>query len=132
MKASRRREQSGRSEVVEFVPRQELDRAEQKIEQQQQEIERQQREIERLKRESERLRRELEAALRAGKRQAAPHSRGEPNSNPKRPGRKPGRNYGRQACRPMPSRVDEQIPVPLPKRCPHCGGGVQSESCEAQ
>ncbi len=132
MKASRRREQSERSEVVEFVPRQELDRAEQKIEQQQQEIQRQQREIERLKRESERLRRELEAALRAGKRQAAPHSRGEPNSNPKRPGRKPGRNYGRQACRPMPSRVDEQIPVPLPKRCPHCGGGVQSESCEAQ
>jgi transposase len=85
-----------------------------------------------LKRETERLRRELEAALRASKRQAAPHSRGNSKANPKRPGRKPGRHYGRQACRPTPLRVDEQIAVPLPEHCPHCGGGVERESCETQ
>jgi transposase len=28
--------------------------------------------------------------------------------------------------------VDERISVPLPERCPHCGGGVASESCQAQ
>ena len=132
MRASGRGERSERCEVVEFVPKQELDRAEQQIEQQQQEIERLLKDNDRLKHESERLRRELEAALRAGRRQAAPHSRGAPKPHPKRPGRKPGRDYGRQACRPIPSRVDEQIPVPLPERCPHCGGGVQPESCEAQ
>lgn len=112
-------------ESIEFVPKRDLDRA-------QQENERLRKEIEHLKQETERLRRELEAALRASKRQAAPHSRGTPKANPKRPGRKPGRRYGRQACRPTPSRVDEQIAVPLPKRCPHCGGGVGPESCQPQ
>jgi transposase len=112
-------------ESIEFVPKRELDRA-------QQENERLRKEIEQLKEETERLRRELEAALRASKRQAAPHSRGRPKANPQRPGRKPGRGYGRQACRPIPWRVDERIAVPLPERCPHCGGGVESESCEAQ
>jgi transposase len=89
-------------------------------------------ENERLKQETERLRRELEAALRASKRQAAPHSRGNPKANPKRPGRKPGRGYGQQTCRPIPASVDERIAVPLPERCPHCGGGVEPESCEEQ
>jgi transposase len=28
--------------------------------------------------------------------------------------------------------VDERIAVPLPECCPHCGGGVESESCETQ
>jgi transposase len=125
MKASDRRRASEPSEVVEYVPRHELDRAER-------EIERLRNENERLKQEAERLRRELEVALRASKRQAAPHSRGKPKSNPKRPGRKSGRNYGRQACRPIPQRVDEQISVPLPECCPHCGGDVQPESCQAQ
>jgi transposase len=92
----------------------------------------QQKEIERLKQERERLRRELEAALRASRRQAAPHSRGAPKRNPQRPGRKPGRRYGEPACRPIPRRVDERITVPVPERCPHCGGGVKPESCETQ
>src|SRR5213593_116740 len=87
-------------EVVELVPRQELDRARRQIEQQQ---------------EIERLRQELEAALRASKRQAAPHSRGELKPNPKPPGRKAGRAYGRRACRPIPPRLDERIDVALPK-----------------
>jgi len=112
-------------ERIDFVPKRELDRAEQRIEQQQ-------REIERLQQEVERLRKELEAALRASKRQAAPHSRGAPKRNPKRPGRKPGRRYGQQACRPIPQRVDEQIAVPLPERCPYCDGGVERESGATQ
>jgi transposase len=113
------------SESIEFVPKRELDRA-------QQENDRLRKEIERWKQETERLRRELEAALRATKRQAAPHSRGRPKANPKRPGRKSGYRYGRQACRPIPAHVDERIEVPLPDYCPHCGGGVESASCETQ
>src|SRR6266516_730620 len=112
-------------ESIEFVPKRELDRA-------QRENERLRKEIERLKQETERLRRELEAALRASKRQSAPHSRGTPKANPQPPGRKPGSRYGRQSCRPIPARVDERITVPLPERCPHCGGGVEPESCETQ
>jgi transposase len=112
-------------ESIEFVPKRELDRA-------QQENEKLRKEIERLKQETERLRRELEAALRASKRQAAPHSRGTPKANPQRPGRKAGRHYGRQACRPTPSRIDEQIMVSLPECCPYCGGAVDPESCQTQ
>jgi transposase len=119
-------------EAIEFVPKRDLDQAQQENEQLRQENERLQRQTERLKQEAERLRRELEAALRASKRQAAPHSRGNPIVQPKRPGRKPGRRYGRQACRPIPARVDERITVPLPEWCPHCGGGVEPESCETQ
>jgi transposase len=117
-----RREQP---DVIEFVPKPELERA-------QQQIEKQQREIERLQRENDRLRKELEAALRASKRQAAPHSRGQLKANPKRPGRKPGSDYGQHTCRPCPPRVDEQINVPLPQQCPHCGGGVEFQRTEAQ
>src|SRR5260370_20948208 len=106
-------------ESIEFVPKRDLDRAKQ-------ENERLRKEIERLKQETERLRRELEAALRASKRQAAPHSRGIPKANPQRPGRKPGRRYGRQSCRPLPARVDERITVPLPDRCPLCGCGPET------
>ena len=112
-------------DVIEFVPKQELERA-------QREIEKQQREIERLQQEIQRLRKELEAALRASKRQAAPHSRGEPKADPQRPGRKSGSDYGQQACRPVPSRIDEQYSVPLPEQCPHCGGGVEFQRSEPQ
>jgi len=111
--------------TLEFVPKQDLDRA-------QRENERLRKQNERLRQENERLRKELEAALRASKRQAAPHSRGRLKGCPKRPGRKPGRKYGRRACRPVPARVDEQIQVPLPEQCPDCGGQVNYESTEAQ
>ena len=119
-------------ESGEFVPKRDLDRARQEIDRLQQQNQRLQQEAERLKQEAERLRRELEAALRASKRQAAPHSRGKPKAHPKRPGRKPGRHYGRRACRPIPKHVDERIEVPLPEHCPHCGGGVEPKSCQAQ
>jgi transposase len=120
------------TESIEFVPKRELDWARQENERLRKRSERLEKENERLKKETERLRRELEAALRASKRQAAPHSRGTLRANPQRPGRKPGRRYGRQACRPIPARVDERITVPLPECCPHCGGGVERERCETQ
>jgi transposase len=122
---SRRPAGNQQPESIDSVRKRELDQAEQQIH-------RQRRQIERLKQEVERLRKELEAALRASKRQAAPHSRGTPKRNPQRPGRKTGRRYGRQACRPIPARVDERIAVPLPGRCPHCGGEVESRDCETQ
>src|SRR5213079_147032 len=53
-------------------------------------------------------------------------------ANPKPPGRKAGRAYGRRACRPLPPRVDEAFHVPLPARCPHCGGGVEVEHTAPQ
>src|SRR2546426_7388717 len=96
------------------------------------EIERLQQENARLKQKIERLEKQLEEALRAAKRQAAPHSRGEPQPNPKPPGRKPGAEYGRHACRPVPRRVDEQIAVPVPEQCQHCGGTVAFQRTEAQ
>src|SRR5216684_2445684 len=132
MKPSGRPAADKHAESIDFVPKRDLDQAQQENEHLRKENERLRRETERLKQETERLRRELEAALRASKRQAAPHSRGNPKANPKRPGRKPGRGYGRQASRPIPARVDERIAVPLPERCPHCGGGVKLESCETQ
>ena len=76
---------------------------------------------EKLVAENERLRRELEEALRGQKRQAAPFSRGKRKKKPKRPGRKRGAEYGKQANRPIPDHVDQEIAVPLPKRC-ECGG----------
>jgi transposase len=118
-------ERKKQPDVIDFVPKRELDRAEQQIA-------KQQREIERLRQENNRLREELEAALRAGKRQAAPHSRGRLKNKRKRPGRKPGRKYGKQACRPIPSRIDETIHVPLPEQCTHCGGGVEFQQQAAQ
>lgn len=119
-------------ETVEFVPKRELDGVQQENGRLRKENEHLKRQAERLQHEIERLRRELEAALRANKRQAAPHSRGNLKADPKRPGRKPGRDYGRHARRPIPRAVNEQITVPLPKCCPHCGGGVEQESCETQ
>jgi transposase len=78
------------------------------------------REVERLRADNARLRSALAEAQRAGKRQAAPFSKGRPTSCPRRPGRRPGRHYGPKAFRPPPERVHEIVPVPLPESCPHC------------
>jgi transposase len=88
--------------------------------------------LERALVENERLRKELEEALRANKRAAAPFSKGEPKVNPKPPGRKPGVAYGQQSTRPIPDRVDEQIRVPLPPRCPHCQGKLIRKDTQPQ
>ena len=90
------------------------------------------REIERLKAENERLRQALEEALRAAKRQAAPFSRRAPKANPQKPGRKAGPDYGRTYRREVPEKVDEVVEVPLPARCPDCGGGVEETGVISQ
>ncbi len=90
------------------------------------------REIEELKAENERLRRALEEALRAAKRQAAPFSRRHPQAHPQKPGRKAGQEYGRAHRREIPDRVDEVVEVPLPSRCPECGGGVEETGVVSQ
>lgn len=96
------------------------------------ELERVERERERLRRENERLRKELDAARRAGFRQAAPFSKGAPRAHPRRPGRKPGPAYGRQGHRRVPPVVNEPYDVPVPRTCPDCGGAVEDTHVTAQ
>jgi transposase len=83
-----------------------------------------QRRVDDLQAENARLGHQLDAALRAGKRQASPFAKGEPETNPKRPGRKPGKDYGTKAHRqpPSPEQIDEIHEAPLPEGCPDCGG----------
>jgi transposase len=90
------------------------------------------RERDRLRRENERLRKELDAARRAGCRQAAPFSKGAPVPRPPRPGRKPGRAYGRQGRRAVPLVIDETYEVPLPRTCPDCGAAVEDTHVTVQ
>jgi transposase len=70
------------------------------------------------------LTRSLEAALRAGKRQAAPFRKGPPKPNPKTPGRKSGDAHGMHGHRPPPppEQVAECHEARLPDDCPHCRG----------
>lgn len=79
----------------------------------------------RLERENTRLKDELEAARRAGARQAAPFSKGAPKRRRRRPGRKPGRAYGRRGQRAVPAVVHETHEVSLPPVCPECGDAVR-------
>ena len=111
---------------------QDRDRLQQDRDRMQQDRDRLQREREQLKREIGRLRQALDATRRAGKRQAAPFSRGTRKAKPKRPGRKPGRRYGRQGRRPVPSRIDETHEAPLPDRCPDCSGRLQRDRIATQ
>jgi transposase len=80
---------------------------------------RQARRIDELRAEVERLKAELEQSRRAGKRQAAPFSKGAPKAHPKRPGRKPGHPPSHRPA-PLPEQVDRTIEVPLPPQCPEC------------
>jgi transposase len=77
----------------------------------------------------------LEARLaelsRAGKRQAAPFSKGPPKADPKTPGRKSGKDYGTQASRPIPTQIDEVLEAPLPDHC-DCGGTILPDEVEHQ
>jgi transposase len=66
----------------------------------------------------------LEAAQRAGKRQAAPFRKADgPAAEPKKPGRRKGRRHGlhRHRAAIPPEEIDERHDAPLPERCPHCG-----------
>jgi len=91
-----------------------------------------QRRLDRALAEIESLKKELEEALRSLKRQAAPFSKGGPKPDPKPPGRKPGSAYGQRASRPVPARVDQQIPVQLPKDSPCCGAPVIYDATKSQ
>jgi transposase len=74
---------------------------------------------------------QLEEARRAGKRQAAPFSRGEPKRAPGRPGRRWGDDHGRHAHREPPGEVDERLDAPLEARC-GCGGEIVEDRVEFQ
>jgi len=73
------------------------------------------------------LQRLLEEARRAGKRQSAPFSKGEPSDNPARPGRKKGKGHGRHGHRMAPAAADRVLDVPAPLVCPGCGGATELE-----
>jgi transposase len=73
----------------------------------------------------------LEEARRAGKRQAAPFSRGEPKQGPGRPGRRSGDDHGRHGHRKPPGEVDEELDAPLGPRC-ECGGEIEEDRIEYQ
>jgi transposase len=112
--------------------RRERDQARQQVEQLEDEKQRLHEKLERLREENERLRNELEAAMRAGKRQAAPFSRGKPKDKPKPPGRKSGKAHSTHHQRPIPDHVDEAIQVNAPAQCPDCGGPLTVERVESQ
>ena len=78
------------------------------------------------------LEQRLEELSRAGKRQAAPFSRGVPKLDPKRPGRKSGDDYGTKAFRAVPPVIDEVHEAPLPVSCPRCGGAVVGSHVDQQ
>jgi transposase len=75
------------------------------------------------------LEKRLDDKERAGKRQAAPFSKGPPQDKPKTPGRKSGKKHGRHGHRPPPPQeaIDETLEAALPEVCPHCGGDIQED-----
>jgi len=84
------------------------------------------------KRRSEHLEKELEAARRAGKRQAAPFAKDRPQGSGRPPGRRAGAEYGTQGRRRVPTTVDETYEAPVPASCPDCGGAVEVTGGTAQ
>ena len=86
----------------------------------------------RWKRRSEHLEKELEAARRAGRRQAAPFAKDRPQGSGRPPGRRAGAEYGKHGCRRPPTRVDETYAAPAPTTCPDCGGAVALDRVAAQ
>jgi transposase len=79
----------------------------------------------------EELEQKLAEALRSQRRQAAPFSKGPPKEHPQKRGRKPGPDYGTSAFRAIPEKVDEIIPVKLPKTCV-CGGRIRYDHTAPQ
>ena len=84
------------------------------------------------KRRSEHLEKELEAARRAGRRQAAPFAKDRPQGRGGRPGRRAGAEYGRQGRRREPTQADETHVAAAPTSCPDCGGAVALDRVASQ
>jgi len=76
-----------------------------------------------------RLKEQLEAARRAGKRQATPVSKGPPQHRPQTPGRKKGHPA---AHRLPPDHVDRIEEAALPVTCPDCGSTVIEDEVQVQ
>ena len=74
----------------------------------------------------------LEESRRAGKRQAAPFSKGEPKEAPAKPGRKGGERHGRHGHRMAPAQPDRTLDAPAPEHCPGCGGPTELERIAEQ
>ena len=92
-------------------------------------VSRQQDQVARLTATIKELRKELAEARRAGKRQAAPFSKGGRTNRPKRPGRKPGIGSFSYRKPPSPDEVTEP-PVDVSvadDNCPGCGGVLEHE-----
>lgn len=83
-----------------------------------------QRERDRLQRRHDRLKDQLDAARRAGFRQAAPFAKAHRQGTGRPPGRRAGATYGRRAHRPRPQHVDARHAARLPAACPRCGSGI--------
>ena len=96
-----------------------------RIKELEQEVTRLREDRDRWKQQSERLQEQLDAARRAGKRQAAPFAKDRPQGRGGRPGRRAGSAYGKHGCRRLPTRVDETHAAPVPTACPDCGGAVE-------
>ena len=75
-------EELGRTRREHDQARKQVEQLEDERQRLQEKLERLRQDNERLRQDNERLRNELEAAMRAGKRQAAPFSRGTPKQNP--------------------------------------------------
>ena len=87
-------------------------------------------EVASLNKELEEARSALLAQKRAGKRQAAPFSRGKKEDNPRKPGRKKGH---KATHRPLPERIDREVDVPLAQpHCLYCGGELEERRITPQ
>jgi transposase len=98
------------------------------------EVDRLSNELAQVREENEKLQALLEEARRAGKRQAAPFSKGPPKGDPKKPGRKPGAGYGDRGVRPLPKTIHEVQEAVLPDKCPdpNCGGHIKETWIDVQ
>jgi hypothetical protein len=78
------------------------------------------------------LRAEVERLKRRHQRQAAPFSKDQHVTQPKRPGRKAGQGRFAHRSAPREGLSEPPIAVPVTKTaCPHCGGGLVAEEPEA-
>ena len=78
------------------------------------------------------MEKQLDAARRAGKRQAVPFAKDRPQGRGGRPGRRAGADYGTHGRRRRPTRVDETHAAPVPTACPDCGGAVEVTGAASQ